>query len=287
MDGNLTTIAPGAPTDLTANAVGQTVVDLGWTAPGGPVTGYRIEYMPEGGSWTELVADTGSAATTYSHQDLDPGTTYEYRVSAINPAGMGPASGTASATTAEQGAPVFTSGATFSVEENETAVGTVTATDADEEDTVSYAITGGEDQALFRIDASRGALTFVTSPDYENPADADTDNVYQVTVTATGGTGARALTAEQAITVTVTGVNEPPGKPLGPWASWRVDNPGTLSVRWYAPHWRDESESFGKPPITSYEVRYQGGVDVLAGRPGDPHRGGGREQRPDRVRRLH
>ena len=259
VNGSLTTIVPGTPTGLSATAAGQTVVDLSWTAPDGPVTGYRIEYRPEGGSWTDVEADTGSPATTYRHQELDPGTTYEYRVSAINPAGTGTASNTASATTDEQGSPVFTSGAAFSVEENETAVGTVTAADPDPEDTVRYAITGGDDREHFQIDPASGALTFMTSPDYESPADADENNVYQVTVTATGGEGARALTADQAITVTVTGVNEPPGKPVGPWASWLVDNPGTLSVRWYAPHWGDESESFGKPPITSYQVRYQKG----------------------------
>ena len=259
VDGSLTTIVPGTPTGLSATAAGQTVVNLSWTAPDGPVTGYRIEYRPEGGSWTDVEADTGSPASTYRHQELDPGTTYEYRVSAINPAGTGTASNTASATTDEQGSPVFTSGAAFSVEENETAVGTVTAADPDPGDTVRYAITGGDDRADFQIDPASGALTFMTSPDYERPGDADENNVYQVTVTATGGEGARALTADQAITVTVTGVNEPPGKPVGPWASWLVDSPDTLSVRWYAPHWGDESESFGKPPITSYQVRYQKG----------------------------
>ena len=155
--------------------------------------------------------------------------------------------------------PTFTTGAAFSVEENETAVGTVEATDPDHGDTVTYAVTGGADQTHFDIDRASGALTFVTAPDYDDPADADKDNDYIVTVTATGGEDTRALTADQAITVTVANIIEPPGKPMGPWASWRVDNPGTLSVRWYAPHWWDESESFGKPPITSYEVRYQKG----------------------------
>ena len=155
--------------------------------------------------------------------------------------------------------PMFTSGATFTAAERQTAVGTVEATDPDAGDTVTYAVTGGEDREHFQIDPASGELTFITSPDYESPADADEDNAYQVTVTATGGTGGRALRAEQDITVTVTNIIEPPGKPLGPWASWLVDNPGTLSVRWYAPHWGDESESFGKPPITSYQVRYQKG----------------------------
>ena len=55
---------------------------------------------------------------------------------------------------------------------------------------MTYAIAGGEDQTHFDIDSSSGELTFITSPDYESPADADEDNVYQVTVAATGGRAA-------------------------------------------------------------------------------------------------
>ncbi len=104
--------------------------------------------------------------------------------------------------------PEFTSAASFSVAENQTAVGTVRATDEDAADTVRYTITGGADQAQFRIDATGGELTFATAPDYEDPADSGRDNTYLVTVTATGGTGDRALTTDQAITVTVTDVDE-------------------------------------------------------------------------------
>ena len=108
-------------------------------------------------------------------------------------------------------APQFTSAASFSANENQTAVGTVEATDADAQDEVSYALSGGADLAQFAIDAMSGELSFRTAPDYESPADvlsteppnAAGDNEYLVTVTATGGTGARALTAEQTITVTV------------------------------------------------------------------------------------
>ena len=82
------------------------------------------------------------------------------------------------------------------------------AIDADVQDEVSYAITGGADLAQFQIDAMSGELSFRTAPDYESPADAGGDNDYEVTVTATGGTGDRALTAEQTITVTVDDVDE-------------------------------------------------------------------------------
>ena len=107
-------------------------------------------------------------------------------------------------------APVFTSDAAFTADENQTAVGTVIATDADAGDTVTYAVTGGDDQTHFQIDPASGVLTFATAPDYESPADAGTNNVYLVTVTATGGTGGRAMTATQDISVTVNDVDETP-----------------------------------------------------------------------------
>ena len=105
--------------------------------------------------------------------------------------------------------PVFSSAATFSAPENQTDVGTVAADDDDDGDTVSYALTGGADRAAFAIDTDSGVLTFTTAPDFENPVDADTDNIYDVTVTATSGANERALTATQDITVTVTDVDEP------------------------------------------------------------------------------
>ncbi len=59
-------------------------------------------------------------------------------------------------------APVFTSGTAFNVSENTTAVTTVTASDADL-DTLTFAISGGADAALFSINATTGALTFLAA----------------------------------------------------------------------------------------------------------------------------
>ena len=98
--------APGAPTGLTATANGQTQIDLSWTAPssdgGASITGYKIEVSSDNSSWSVLVADTSSTATTYSHIGLTAGSTRYYRVSAINSAGTGTASSSDSATTDEQ-----------------------------------------------------------------------------------------------------------------------------------------------------------------------------------------
>ena len=57
-------------------------------------------------------------------------------------------------------APVFTSAEFFAVDENETTVGMVVATDEDASDEVSYAITGGADMDQFQIDATTDVLSF-------------------------------------------------------------------------------------------------------------------------------
>ena len=104
-------------------------------------------------------------------------------------------------------APIITSnggGATagISLPENSLAVTTVTATDANPGDTLTYSISG-TDASRFNIDSVTGALTFKTYPDYESPVDADLNNQYLVTVSASDGKGG---VDTQAITVTVTQV---------------------------------------------------------------------------------
>lgn len=102
-------------------------------------------------------------------------------------------------------APVITSNGgsptgSVSIAEDLVAVTTVQVNDPDAGTTLAYEITGGADASLFDIDAATGALTFKTAPDFETPADAGADNIYNVTVTVSDG----ALTDTQALTITVT-----------------------------------------------------------------------------------
>ena len=94
---------PDAPTGLTATAVTATQIDLFWLAPaydgGATVTGYRIEVSEDGSAWTDLMTNSGSRATAFSHTDLLPGSKRHYRVSAINRVGPGAPSEPASAET--------------------------------------------------------------------------------------------------------------------------------------------------------------------------------------------
>ena len=114
---------------------------------------------------------------------------------------------TVTVTDVNDNAPVITSnggGATADVNaaENQTAVTTITATDADTTGTLTYSITGGADNSHFSINESFGVLTFNNAKDYENPDDANTDGDFIVEVTVSDGINSDV----QTITVTVTDV---------------------------------------------------------------------------------
>ena len=96
-------------------------------------------------------------------------------------------------------APSFTSAGSASVAENSSGtVYTATATDPDG-NALTYSISGGADRAAFQI-SSAGALSFVSAPDFEAPADANGDNVYQVDIQVSDGTA----TATLSLSITVT-----------------------------------------------------------------------------------
>ena len=101
-------------------------------------------------------------------------------------------------------APVFTSSTGVSIAENIIDVITLTATDADS-DPLTYSISGGDDESLFDIDILSGALTFTIAPDYEAPADADDNNIYELEVTVDDGNGG---TDAQTLSIEVTDVEE-------------------------------------------------------------------------------
>ena len=97
-------------------------------------------------------------------------------------------------------APTITSSASVSVAENVTLAHSLTANE-----TVTWSIAGGADQAQFEINAATLRWSLNGTRDFEIPADADSNNAYVVQVRATDGAGNQ---TNQTITVTVTDAAE-------------------------------------------------------------------------------
>ena len=74
-----------------------------------------------------------------------------------------------------------------------------------EQESLTYSLSG-TDADDFTIDSSSGAISFVSTPDYEAPTDADNDNAYELTFEASDGT----TTTFQELVITVTDVDEAP-----------------------------------------------------------------------------
>ena len=87
----------------------------------------------------------------------------------------------------------------ITVDENQIAVLTLGA-----DEIAEWTIVGGDDQLLFNIDPTTGAITFKSAPDYERPADANGDNVYTFQVQAKDAAGNVTV---QTITVRVLDLN--------------------------------------------------------------------------------
>jgi hypothetical protein len=71
--------------------------------------------------------------------------------------------------------------------------------------TLTYALSGN-DAGLFNLNAQTGAVSFKAAPDFEGPRDEGSDNVYNVTITASDGT---ASSEPQSVLIAVTNVVEP------------------------------------------------------------------------------
>ena len=91
---------PGAPTGV-AGIAGDSSAALSWTAPssngGSPITGYRV--TPYIGANAQTPILTGSTSTMYTVTGLTNGTTYTFRVAAINAVGTGADSAPSAAVT--------------------------------------------------------------------------------------------------------------------------------------------------------------------------------------------
>lgn len=111
----------------------------------------------------------------------------------------------------ENDAPEAAGPDSFVIDENTTEIAIIGATDAEDDDpTFSIADNSDDDDGgSFEIDATSGALRFVTAPDFELPTDGDGDNTYEVEVLISDGAPENGgQTTSKSITVTVEDVDE-------------------------------------------------------------------------------
>jgi len=97
--------------------------------------------------------------------------------------------------------PVFTGPTSVSVPSGQVNTGlAITATDNDIGTKLTFSLAGGPDGALFKVDASSGALSFLKAPDFAHPLDQGMDNIYDLTVRVSDGVNG----VTEAVKVTVT-----------------------------------------------------------------------------------
>ena len=220
---------------LTAQVSAKRVA-VTWTesdSNGAWVSGYSVRDS-SAGSWSSWVAVPGQGtARDTTLTGLTNGREYTFEVRARNRVGEGDSSRVSA--TPQQ---VAVSGAdSVWYAENRT-------------DTVaSYRVSpsggswawslAGADSSLFSI-ASSGRVSFASSPDFERPSDADSNNVHALTVRATPS--ARGLSPlSRTVAVTVTNVNEagaisltPPTPKVNQAITARLSDPDTVTsvTRW-------------------------------------------------------
>ena len=187
-----TDIPPVAPTALSASLVGDTsaaTVSLSWTINGSTATGGIVKRkLALDGSWSTLgTPSTGS----YSDTTITLNNSYWYRVFATNANGTSVGSNVVKVNWYNS-TPSINIPSTISIDENASnATSGFTTLSASDADAHSLTLTlgsqaPGNDASDFTL-ASDGELRFNATPDYENPADYDTNNIYDLTLTATDG----------------------------------------------------------------------------------------------------
>ena len=225
---------PPAPTGVSASLTNGTFT-ISWDRMNG-ADNYEAQYRTGGATGTWTSAGT-SATTTLDFSPTggpDCSTTYDFRVRARGDgvtyvADWGPESMDDSVTTGNCDPEFNQSSYTFEVAEDADVsadVGTVTATDEDTGDTLTYSIESGNAGSVFAIGSGTGAITVAGPLDYE------TTSSYTLTVKVTDSHATMEGTDTATVTVNVTDVAEdPPPAPTGLTVSL---TDGTFAISWTA-----------------------------------------------------
>lgn len=201
--------ATGAPTITGTVQVSETLTaDTAGIADADGLNNATFSYQwvsNDGSSDTDMAGATNS---TYTLAAADEGKTVKVKVSFTDDLGndevltSAPTVSVAAAPTTDVTTLSITGNANPEYSENTTtSVATYTIEPAGS--SVAWTLTG-DDGAVFSI--TDGVLEFLSTPDYEDPADQDGDNKYEVEVVATDSSDTK---ARKPVTITVTDVLDP------------------------------------------------------------------------------
>ena len=237
--------SPAAPSALAIGAGSgdpNTKLAISWGVPGNasrpPITDYDVRYRPVGTSGWTTVDYTPIPSNSVVLEDLEEGATYQVQVRAVNSKGGGGWSPTSSGPTGSSGndAPYFSEGDTASrtvddgVRSGSNVGVSVTATDADLGDTLTYSLaSSGDDHESFNVDAN-GQITVASG----KTMDYETRPSYSVTLSVHDGRdpyGNADTTIDDTIDVTITVTNlEEAGEITLSWDQPQVDSEITAEL---------------------------------------------------------
>lgn len=180
------------------NAIGDTIATISCIDPENNETQTYSLVAGVGDTDNASFTVTGNLLKAAEVYDFETKNTYSIRVKVTTDTGELESQFTINITNVNE-APVFTSSTTFSIQENNTSVGTITATDP-EDQIITYSIVAGVDKDFLSINSSTGVLSYRIAPNYDSPQDLDGNNIYEITVRAEDSDG---LYTDQNISITV------------------------------------------------------------------------------------
>jgi len=178
---------PDAPVNLiaTLNASTNFQAQLIWDAGDTTSTGYNIHRKTTAdGTFASIATSTNP---NYTDTTVTTNNTYWYRVFATDADGTSVGSNIRQVTYSNT-PPSFNIPSTLTISEGTSLVIEIAASDTDGH-SLTYSIASqspGNDASFMTVSAA-GVLSFNLAPDYESPADYNTDNIYNITVSISDG----------------------------------------------------------------------------------------------------
>ena len=197
------------------NLTGATFTGRDPEVPDAEVTNWRLSGSDAGDfTITDTSQQTGrnTAELTFRNipdfdrpADSNRDNEYVVTIRAYNGSTYGSLDVTVTVTDQNEAEPVVSGRDSLRVSENyDRTLATYDARDMDRGTTFAWSVRGADGREFAISDS--GALTFARNPNYERPADLDSDNVYEITIVASDGANEGSL----GVSITVTDVNEGP-----------------------------------------------------------------------------